>query len=154
DVEPVHLSEDVDFAAHRRALTQAHGDDDAALAVELGGLPEVIDAIEVAELRRVARRHACEFFLELEPHGQRKNANIFTGQAGEEELAAVLRLEERTEDVGHLESSFVIDAGRRVTPKHPTPRLSPHFFPQNSTQILEEGRFVVNAKSTPSVTYV
>ena len=63
--------------------------------------------------------------------------------AGEEELTAVLILEKGLKGVRHLESALVVDASRRVAPKH---AQLLHFWPQNSTRIVEEGPVVVNRK--------
>ena len=48
----------------------------------------------------------------------RVDADVFAGQAGEKQLAPVLALEERAEDVRNLESALVIYAGLLVASKH------------------------------------
>ena len=63
DVEVVVLAEHVDVAGHRGGVAQAHGDEHAPLRVELGGLAEVVDAIEKAEPRRDASTASGRAFL-------------------------------------------------------------------------------------------
>src|SRR5262249_18550071 len=109
DVETVVLAKDVDVSGHRRRLAEADGDADAPLRVELSGLAEVADAIEEAEPGRMCHRHLPQLFLEVEPDWHRLDPDVLAREARQEELAAVLRLEERSESVRHLESSLVID---------------------------------------------
>src|SRR5262245_40734819 len=82
------------------------------------------------------RRHLAELFFELDPDRHWIHANVLAGDARQEDLAPVLRLEVRTEDVRQLESALVIDFGDLVPSKHETPRPLLHFFPQKSTDIV------------------
>src|SRR4051812_11911868 len=91
-------------------------------------------------------RHRRELFLELAPDRHRIDAHVFAGKARQEELTAVLRLEDRTKAVRHLEPALVIDAGRRVASKHETPRPILHYSPQKSTGMVGEAPVEVNRK--------
>src|SRR5205823_14482641 len=93
-------------------------DDRAALRIELARLAEIVRAIEKAQAGRMRGRHRAELLFELQPHGHRVDAEVLTGQTREEQFPAVLAFEGSTEGVGHLEPSLVIDACRRITPKH------------------------------------
>src|SRR5262249_40862711 len=73
-----------------------------------------------------------------------------TGQAREEELPPVLAFKGGAKPVRHLEPSLVIDARRRIAPKHATLL---HFDPHFSTEIVGEPMCVVNAKCRASVSY-
>ena len=72
-------------------------------------------------------------------------------QAGQEQLAAVLALEQRAKGVRNLEPALVIDAGGRVAPKHGRNLL--HFSPQISTEIVGDDSVMSTAKSNRSVSY-
>ena len=50
DVEIVELAEDVHVAAHRGGLAQPSGNQHPSLCIQLAYLPEVIHAIEIAQL--------------------------------------------------------------------------------------------------------
>ena len=62
----------------------------------------------------------AELLLDLQPHRHRIDADVFAGQAGEEQLTAVLAFEQGAEGVRNLEPPLVIDASRRIAPKHAT----------------------------------
>ncbi len=94
----------------------------------------------------MGRRHLAELVFDTEPHGHWVQAYVFARQAGEEQLAAVLALEERTKDVRNLESALIIYAGLLVASKHTKPLGLTHFSPQISTEILWDGRGHVNRK--------
>ena len=145
-IEAVVLAHHVHVAGHRRGVTQANRDDDAALRVELGGLSEVVHAIQIAQPRWMRRRHRAELLFDLEPDRQRIDADVLASKTCQEQFAAVLALEQSAKSIGDLESPFVIDASRRVAPKHTKPLLSLHFFPQNSTQMLRDPPRHVNRK--------
>src|SRR5207247_2171259 len=121
-VEAVELAEDVHVARHRRRLSQSHGDEHASLHVELTGLPEIVDAIEVSRPSWMRRRHPTELLLNLQPYGHWIHPNELARQTGDEQLTSVLGLHKRAEGIGHLESAFVIDARRCVASKHTSPR--------------------------------
>src|SRR4029077_4317884 len=112
----------------------------------LDDLSEKIHAIEKAQARGVGRRHLAELLLDVDPHRHRVEAHVVARQAGQEQLAAVLRLEARTKDVRNLESALIIYAGLFVSPKHTRPLASRHFSPQISTEILWDGSVPVNRK--------
>ena len=86
-------------------------------------------------------RHAAELFLQVQPYGHGIDPNVLTGQTGEEEFTAVLALEQGLKGIRHLESALVVDASRRVAPKH---AQLLHFWPQKSTRIVEEAHVDVN----------
>ena len=46
DLQVVVVPEHVDFARHARGLAQPLVDDDASLRVDLGGLAEIVHAVE------------------------------------------------------------------------------------------------------------
>ena len=130
-VEVVVLAEDVDVAGDRRRLAQARRDQHASLRVELADLAEEVHAIEKSEARRVGRRHLAELFFDLEPDRHRIEAHVFAREAGEEQLAAVFALEERTKDVRNLESALIIYAGLFVPSKHTEPSNIDPLFSTN-----------------------
>jgi hypothetical protein len=119
-IEIVDLAQHVDVARHRRRVAQPHRDQHTALHVELRRLAEVVDPIEEAEPRRVRRRHPAQLLLDVEPDRHRIDPDVLARQARQEEFTAVLALEQGPEGVGHLEPTLVIDASRRVAPKHAT----------------------------------
>src|SRR5258706_15179199 len=80
-------------------------------------------------------RHPAEFFFGFEPHGHWIDPDVFAGQACEKQFPAVLAFEEGAEGIRHLEPPLVIDASRRVAPKH---AQLLHFGPLISTEILED----------------
>src|SRR3954465_12440179 len=86
-------------------------------------------------------RHTPELFFELEPHGNGIDPDVFASQARQEELPPVLALEQGLEGGRHLQTTLTVNASRRVAPKH---AQLLHFWPQNSTRIVEEGPLVVN----------
>ena len=94
----------------------------------------------------MSRGHLAELFFDVEPDRHRVQAHVFTAQTGQEQLAAVLVLEERTKDVRNLESALIIYACLFVASKHAEPSHSTHFSPQISTEILSDGRVSVNRK--------
>ena len=93
------------------------GMSDAALPVEFADLAEVVDAIEELQPRRVALTGiSASFCFDLQPDGHRINAHAFPRQARDEDVAAVLVLNERTKAVRDLEPAFVVDFGWGVAP--------------------------------------
>ena len=84
--------------------------------------------------------------FDLDPDRHRVQAHVFARQAGKEQLAAVLALEERTKNVRNLESALIIYAGLLVASKHTKPLNGNHFSPQISTEILSDGSVRVNRK--------
>src|SRR5262245_41871403 len=94
----------------------------------------------------MCRRHLAELFLDLEPDRHRIDARVLAGEAGQKELAAVLRLDGRTKNVRNLESALIIDTGLLVPSKHSKPPQLRHFSPQFSTEMVEEARVYVNRK--------
>src|SRR5206468_3266965 len=82
------------------------------------------------------------------------DADVLAVEARQKHLAAVLRLQQRTEDVRHLEPTLVIDPRDLMASKHARLRPSPPLFPTkihpNVTVRLNR---MSTAKSTPSVIY-
>mgnify|MGYP003694018345 CR=1 FL=1 len=70
-------------------------------------------------------RDVREPALDLEPHRHRIDAHVLAGDAGDEQLGAVLRLDERAEAVRDLEPPLVVDARRMVAAKHRSSSLAP-----------------------------
>ena len=87
--------------------------------------------------------HRAKLLLDLEPHRHRIDAYEFAGDARQKQLASVFAFEQGTKGVRHLEASLVIDARRRVAPKHATLL---HFCPKISTEIVWKALEVVNRK--------
>jgi hypothetical protein len=119
------------------------------LRVELDRLSEEIHAIEKSEAGGVGGGHLSELFFDVEPDRHRIEAHVFAREAGEEQLAAVLALEERTKNVRNLESALIIYACLFVPSKHTEPSDTTHFSPQISTEILRDGCIPVNRKIQP-----
>src|SRR3954451_20605702 len=93
--------------------------------------------------------HLAELFLDIEPDRHRIEAHVFTGEAGEEQLAAEFAFEERTKDVRNLESALIIYACLLVASKHTETSESTHFSPQISTEILRDRPMGLNRKIQP-----
>src|SRR5438477_12755482 len=93
-VEVVVEAEDVDIATHRRRLAQTDRNQDAALCIKLTHLAEVVDAIEVTQLRGIGGGNLTELLFLLEPDRHRIYADVLPRQAREEQLSAVLTLKE------------------------------------------------------------
>ena len=71
-------------------------------------------------------RNLAELALDLDPDGHRVDANRLAAEARDEQVTAVLGLDEGPERVGNLEPPLVIDFGGVVSPKH---SLLLHFAP-------------------------
>src|SRR5262249_29570390 len=112
------LTEHVDIAGHRRRLSQADRNEHASLDVHLADLTEVVHALEEPQPRWMRGRHTAQLLFDLEPHRHRVNPHALSGQAGDEELTAIGALERHTKVARNLESSLVIDSGRRIASKH------------------------------------
>src|SRR6185312_7936097 len=82
---------------------------------------------------RMGRRHRRELFFELEPDRHRINADVLAGEAGQEDLTAVLLFDKTAKGVRNLEPPLVINAGGGTTPEHETLL---HSDPQKSTTIV------------------
>src|SRR5947209_11192650 len=161
--EMVLEAEHAHVAHHARALAQELRQHHAPLLVHRHRLAEEVHAVQEALLGGIGGGHLGQAALDLEPHRHRVEAHVLARDAGDEELRAVLLLDEHTEPVGDLESPLVVDARRMVAPQHaktafcalPSTEAAPlrdgsglplsrsphapgrdtwnHFFPQNST---------------------
>ena len=67
-LEAIDFAEHVHFAAHAGGVAQARMDHDAPLRVDLGGLAEVIDAVEELGAGRMRGWRAREPLFEREPY--------------------------------------------------------------------------------------
>src|SRR6185503_15795121 len=71
DFEIIDPAEHADVADDRRAVAQLRWNDDAPLAVELGGLAVVVHPVEKLQARGMIAGHLEQLPLDLEPRGER-----------------------------------------------------------------------------------
>ena len=87
--EVILLADDRDRARHPRGFAQPRVDGYTPLPVELGRLPEEVDAIEEAHARGVRGRNAGELLLDGHPYGHRIDEHGLAAQARHEQGVAV-----------------------------------------------------------------
>src|SRR5688572_29826199 len=90
----------------------------ATLLVELGQLPVEVHSIEELPARWMRRRDPCQLRLELHPHSHRVDPDRLSVEAGDEQLQAVLALDQSAKRVRDLETTFIVNLCRKVSPKH------------------------------------
>ena len=119
DREVVLQAEDAHLARHGRGLAQQLGQHHAALLVHGDAAwPKKFTRSRKRSFEGCVEGTRGELALDLEPHRHRVEAHVLAGDAGDEQLRAPLRLDERAEPVRDLEPPLVVDARRMVAPKH------------------------------------
>src|SRR6185503_19431042 len=101
-----------DVADDRRAVAQLRWNDDAPLAVELGGLAVVVHAIEKLQARGMIAGHLEQLPFDLEPGGERINAHPPPRQPRDEAVGPARVLNLPTTYRGNFQAALVVDPGR------------------------------------------
>jgi len=124
------LAQTADVADDRRALAKVCRNERPALRVEFDCLTVEIHAIEKLEPRGMVPRHQRQLALDFEPDRHRVNSYAIASHAGDEDVRAVLVLNDPPKNRRDFESALFVDPSRSAAPEAPLF----HFSPQKSTR--------------------